>query len=488
MTTLAHPATLEAALTACDQLLILLPEDRLTDGWAARALPQALAEAFQPIADGLKAGPHGKHREAWLQRPVRRLVVGALPQRLSRHNTPTRRDAIFELTRKVGLEGRATVLAVLDETEHQLAALAGIASAHPIYDRHAETSWPDELRLACVSGDGTFLPSPAPVQFALNEVRATAALVDTPAEEMTTTAMTAAATRVVEEIDGVQARILEGDELLDHGLTALHAVGRAATHPPRLVVLDTGPRGNGDTVALVGKGIVYDTGGLHLKGRGAMDLMKCDMGGAAAVLGAFRLLARENLDSRVYCILALAENAIGPTAYRPGDIVRTHAGRTIEINNTDAEGRLVLADGLSYAARVLDAKVLIDAATLTGAQMISTGHRHAAVVSNDEALERLSVTAGSITGEMCHPMLFAPEFYQREFASKVADMKNSVKDRSNAQSSCAAQFLWRQIDDCDVRWLHVDLAGPAFREERGTGFGTLLLGRIVVGLGEVTGG
>ena len=182
----------------------------------------------------------------------------------------------------------------------------------------------------------------------------------------------------------------------------------------------------------------------------------------------------------MHCVLCIAENAIGNDALRCDDIIKFFGGRTCEINNTDAEGRLVLADGVAHATApdVLPGKrvdVVVDMATLTGAQMVATGKNHAAVFSNSEDLERKAVVAGRRTGDLVHPLPFAPEFYRSEFASKVADSKNSVKDRMNAQSSCAANFIYENLwDGWDGEWLHVDLAGPATDKERGTGFGVAL--------------
>ncbi|MFN6193551.1 MAG: M17 family metallopeptidase, partial [Planctomycetota bacterium] len=178
-------------------------------------------------------------------------------------------------------------------------------------------------------------------------------------------------------------------------------------------------------------------------------------------------------------LLCLAENAIGPASYKPDDVLTLHSGKTVEINNTDAEGRLLLADGVSYAARVLGAGIVLDAATLTGAQGVATGDLHAAVVSNDEAIEQALLHAGRATGDLCWPLPFAPEFYRSEFSSPIADMRNSVKNRSNAQSSCAAEFIHWHLDGTKARWGHVDLAFPAFRGDRGTGFGVALLARAV---------
>jgi probable aminopeptidase NPEPL1 len=206
-----------------------------------------------------------------------------------------------------------------------------------------------------------------------------------------------------------------------------------------------------------------------------METMKADMGGAAAVLGAFAVLAGQRPRCRLSLLLCLAENAIGPAAYKPDDVLTLHSGKTVEINNTDAEGRLLLADGVSYAARELGAEIVLDAATLTGAQGIATGDLHAAVMSNDEGVEQALLAAGKATGDLCWPLPFAPEFYRSEFHSPIADMRNSVKNRSNAQSSCAAEFVHWHLDGTKARWGHIDLASPAFRGDRGTGFGVALL-------------
>jgi probable aminopeptidase NPEPL1 len=308
--------------------------------------------------------------------------------------------------------------------------------------------------------------------------REAAVFVDTPPTELDPAAFAAAAKKLLKGVRGVTVREIAGDALLRAGLGGIHAVGRTARSAPRLLVAQCGPA-RGPHVALVGKGVTYDTGGLHLKARGAMETMKSDMGGAAATLGAFLALAAHRPSVRLSLLLCLAENAIGPASYKPDDVLTLHSGKTVEINNTDAEGRLLLADGVSYAARVLGAGIVLDAATLTGAQGVATGDLHAAVVSNDEAIEQALLHAGRATGDLCWPLPFAPEFYRSEFTSPIADMRNSVKNRSNAQSSCAAEFIHWHLDGTKVRWGHVDLAFPAFRGDRGTGFGVALLARAV---------
>jgi probable aminopeptidase NPEPL1 len=317
----------------------------------------------------------------------------------------------------------------------------------------------------------------------IERARQAAHLVDTPPTELDPAALAAAARRLLRPLRGVAVKEIAGPALLRAGLGGIHAVGRCARSAPRLLIATAG-RG-GPHVALVGKGVTYDTGGLHLKARGSMETMKSDMGGAAAVLGAFAVLARK-APCRMSLLLCLAENAIGPNAYKPDDVLVMHSGKTVEINNTDAEGRLLLADGCSYAARALKADVILDAATLTGAQGIATGELHAAVICNDEDVEQALLDAGRDTGDLCWPLPCVPEFFRSEFSSPIADMRNSVKNRMNAQVSCAGEFVHWHLDGAKVRWGHVDLASPAFRRDRGTGFGVALLAAAVQRLAGVS--
>jgi len=203
------------------------------------------------------------------------------------------------------------------------------------------------------------------------------------------------------------------------------------------------------------------------------------MGGAAAVLGAFLSLVKGGTKDRVVMLACLAENAIGPHSYRPDDILHMHSGKTVEINNTDAEGRLVLADGVSSAAQVIKADLIIDAATLTGAALMATGRAVSCTISNRAGIETLAVECGRSTGDLTHPLMFAPELFHQEFKSKVADMRNSVADRMNAQTSAAAQFIYNHIEELDRPWVHLDIAGPAFRNGRGTGHGAVLISEMV---------
>jgi probable aminopeptidase NPEPL1 len=327
-----------------------------------------------------------------------------------------------------------------------------------------------------VDTSGEMITIPKVVVETVEASRHAARLVDTPPTEMNPAAMANEVQELLADIPNVEINVLTGQELVDEGLMGIHSVGRCALEEPRMLVASYTPENaKGKHLALVGKGVTFDTGGLNLKISGFMSNMKCDMGGAAAVSGAFRVLTKTETSRKISLIVCLAENAIGPNAFKPDDILTMHSGKTVEINNTDAEGRLLLGDGVSYAARVLKADIVIDAATLTGAQMIATGVHLAAVVSNDDALEASLVDSGRATGDLAHPLPFSPELFKSEFSSLVADMKNSVKNRANAQSSCAGQFVYNHLAGTKAVWGHVDLAGPAFRGDRGTGFGVALL-------------
>jgi probable aminopeptidase NPEPL1 len=406
----------------------------------------------------------------------KRLTVGVLPDQVSRHNTPARAESVRKLVAGSGLGSAETaaVLVVLDDAAHALAVANAIGRALPTFTAKSQPKAAGALAIACCLADGEAIAIAPATQSIVARAREAAHFVDTPPTELDPAAFAAAAKRLLRPLRSVRVREIVGDALLRQKLGGIHGVGRCARSAPRLVLAQTGPA-RGRHLALVGKGVTYDTGGLHLKARGMMETMKADMGGAAAVLGAFAVLAGQRPRCRLSLLLCLAENAIGPAAYKPDDVLTLHSGKTVEINNTDAEGRLLLADGVSYAARELGAEIVLDAATLTGAQGIATGDLHAAVMSNDEGVEQALLAAGKATGDLCWPLPFAPEFYRSEFHSPIADMRNSVKNRSNAQSSCAAEFVHWHLDGTKARWGHIDLASPAFRGDRGTGFGVALL-------------
>jgi len=285
------------------------------------------------------------------------------------------------------------------------------------------------------------------------------------------------ATALAESVPGFKAPlVIQGEELREKGFGGIYGVGKAAIHQPALVVLSHEPKGATKTVAWVGKGIVYDTGGLSIKGKTQMPGMKRDCGGAAGILGAFYAAVKQGFDQNLHAIFCLAENAVGDRATRPDDIHTLYSGRTVEINNTDAEGRLVVSDGVVYANKDLKADIILDMCTLTGAQGISTGRYHAAHLTNSAEWEEKTFNAGLASGDLSFPLVYCPELHFGEFSSPVADMKNSVADRNNAQCSCAGLFINAHLGfDFPGTWIHVDMAAPVHSGERATGYGVALL-------------
>ena len=489
--TLSIAPNVQTLLQGSRTLLVVAPAGT----FAPEHLPQLLAKELQALvlelARDTKPGDLGAISSTLTgAAEPRRLTIGVLPDAGSRHNSPARAESIRRVVAAAGLDSglaglpagtptKAGVLLVLTDPAHALAAVNAVGRALPQFLAKSAPAPNFEVQILAVDPAGKPLTIAPEALTTAHATRVAGSLVDTPPSDLHPEILAA---RAREELAGLDVEIREivGDDLLSERLGGIHAVGRCAVSPPRMLVATYTPKQpGGKHVALVGKGITYDTGGLSIKISGAMVSMKGDMGGAAAVLGAFKVLATHGCRHKVSLILCIAENAIGPAAYKPDDILRRHSGKTVEINNTDAEGRLLLADGVSYAARVLKADVVFNAATLTGAQMVATGLLHAVVVCNDEPLEQLVLAAGRHSGDLVHPLPFAPEFYKQEFESAVADMCNSVKNRNNAQSACAAQFVWWHIDDTAVKWCHVDLAGPSFPKNRGTGFGVALLSEAV---------
>ncbi len=245
----------------------------------------------------------------------------------------------------------------------------------------------------------------------------------------------------------------------------LTAVGQGSVHPPRLVRLQYRPAKSHRHVALVGKGITFDSGGLSLKPAKAMEWMKADMGGAAAVLGAVKLAADWKLPIAVTGWLALAENMPSGTAQRPGDVITIRGGKTVEVLNTDAEGRLVLADALIEAAKE-DPDEIIDVATLTAAQLVALGPHVAGAMGNDDALRADVVAAGDAAGESLWPMPLPPEL-RPSLDSPMADIAN-IGDRNGGMLT-AGLFLAEFVPD-EIPWVHLDIAGPAFNDSKAYGY------------------
>jgi probable aminopeptidase NPEPL1 len=414
------------------------------------------------------------------------LHLAFLPETVSRNNHPWSVHTVTDLVAKAALPGHSRIVFCGDDVEkHTGALVSAVAKAFPLYTQKTSTTNNNNkdrsihVGFASASGGILAIPDASNLGAVYAGVQLAARLMDMPPCELTTTAYADECRRIAKELNNnVSFEEIMGEELNTRGYGGLYGVGKAATCPPRLVILEYTPTTEySETVALVGKGIVYDTGGLSLKSKDGMPGMKSDMGGSAGLLGAFGAAVQLKLPKKIVLILCLAENAIGPLAFRNDDILTMYSGKTVEINNTDAEGRLVLADGVAHATKHIDKlDLVVDMATLTGAQLIATGKKHAGILANTAALEQRAVAAGLASGDLVFPLLYAPELLQKEFDSKVADMKNSVKDRSNAQTSCAGHFIESHLDEnYKGGWLHVDMAGPSLKDERGVGYGVGLV-------------
>ena len=283
---------------------------------------------------------------------------------------------------------------------------------------------------------------------------------------------------------GVKVEVLGEAEMKRQGFGALLGVGQGSARDSQLVVMQwNGAKKKGKPVAFVGKGVCFDSGGISLKPGAGLMGMKGDMGGAAAVTGLMLALATRKARVNAVGVIGLVENMPGPDALRPDDVLTSLSGQTIEVLNTDAEGRLVLADALTYTQRRFAPKFVIDLATLTGAIVATLGFEHAGVFSNDDALVTRLLAAGRYTGERVWQLPLDP-FYDKMIKSKIADMKNIGGPNSGAIT--AAQFLKRFIEK-DTAWAHLDIAGVAWQDGEqkptipswGTGWGVRLLNRMV---------
>ncbi|MCU0838843.1 MAG: leucyl aminopeptidase family protein [Rhodospirillales bacterium] len=276
-------------------------------------------------------------------------------------------------------------------------------------------------------------------------------LINTPAADMGPAELAGAALAVADR-HGARAEVIVGDDLLAHNYPMIHAVGRASSRPPRLVDLVWGEPGR-PKVTLVGKGVCFDSGGLDLKPSSAMKLMKKDMGGAAIVVGLAQMLMAAHLPIRLRVLIPAVENSVGGNAMRPLDVIRSRSGRTVEIGNTDAEGRLILADALAEAASEQPA-LLIDCATLTGAARVAVGSELPAVFTTDDTLAAVLITAGEAIFDPVWRLPLWPA-YRRHLDSAVADV-NSAPDHPFAGAILAALFLEDFIRPT-VPWMHLDV-------------------------------
>lgn len=310
-------------------------------------------------------------------------------------------------------------------------------------------------------------------------------LANTPPNDMTPSRLAGSILEMAEDA-GWTGEVFHRDQLEELGMRAFLGVARGSVEPPTLTVLHYGQESAAQTIALVGKGITFDTGGISLKPGQGMHEMKFDMCGAAAVAGAFRAIAALRPALNVVCVIPACENAPGGHAQRPGDIVRAYNGKTIEVHNTDAEGRLLLADALAYTVDRHRPDLVVDLATLTGACVVALGHYAAGLMTDDEALAASLDAAGTVTGERVWRLPLWDE-YGKLLEGTHAELCNIGPPRE-AGAIMGGCFLKHFVGD--TPWAHLDIAGtawggkhiPYLDAKHATGYGVRLLTEWVVGM------
>jgi leucyl aminopeptidase len=301
-------------------------------------------------------------------------------------------------------------------------------------------------------------------------------LQSTPANVATPAFLAERAEEIAAGAESLSVEVLGQAELEAKGMGGLLAVSQGGPQEPKLIVLRYAGGGSGPTLGLVGKGVTFDTGGISLKPGAGMQEMKMDMSGAAAVLEATAAIAELRLPLDLVTVVPSTENMPSGTAVKPGDVITQYNGKTVEVNNTDAEGRLILADALAYAVE-LGAERLVDLATLTGAVVIALGSTYAAVIANDDELADEVIHAGAVSGELTWRLPLHPEFKEL-MKGTVADLSNLASKRK-AGTITAASFLEEFVGE--TPWAHVDIAGTAWDVGRpytgndASGFGVRLL-------------
>jgi leucyl aminopeptidase len=382
----------------------------------------------------------------------------------------------------------AWVVPAGEDVPERAAALAeGVALATYRFDRYRSedaeepASRLQRLVLAVADSDRDAAEHEAAIALvtaaAANRVRE---LQNLPANELTPEALAERAREIAGARERVEVEVLDAAAIAERGMGGLVAVSSGSVVEPRLIALRYSGGGGGERIGLVGKAVTFDSGGISIKPAAGMHEMKFDMSGGAAVLEAIDAIAELGLELDLVAAVPATENMPSGSAVKPGDIIRQLNGKTVEVNNTDAEGRLILADALTYCVRELGAERLVDLATLTGGVVVALGSTYAGLVSNDDAWAEAVSRAGEESGEIAWRLPLHDE-YRELTRGTAADLTNAAAKRK-ASTIYAAAFLEQFVDD--VPWAHLDIAGTAWdtgREYVGkgaSGFGTRLLIRL----------
>jgi leucyl aminopeptidase len=478
--------------------LLALPVARIERKGAR--LPAALASADRATRGQIQAAVasgdfQGKPDQSLLVYPDRRLRAKRVLLLGTGDAAKLDRDGLRQLAgrcvREASRRRAARVALVAPEVASSAAALQALAEGALLagyrfgdYRKNGEDAPGRVASLSLLVSRGAALPearAAAQAGIVVAESQNLARrLSDLPANALSPAVLADEVRKLARET-GLRVRVLDVPAMKRLGMGGILAVGGGSANPPRLIAIEYQPkaaRGKArKPVALVGKGITFDSGGISIKPSAGMDEMKHDMSGAAAVIGTLRAAALLELETPVVGVIGAAENMPSATAYRPGDVVTTMAGKTIEVLNTDAEGRVVLADALHYARTTWKPDAIIDLATLTGAMVVALGGWATGLFGNDPKLVELVRAAGDATGERVWPMPLH-DAHKEEIRSEIAEIKNT--GGRPAGSSTAAAFLWHFVGD--TPWVHLDIAGTAWTSKPGpiqrkgaTGVGVRLL-------------
>jgi leucyl aminopeptidase len=379
------------------------------------------------------------------------------------------------------LGGRALCWVAPSDDDRVLGAIVeGTILASYRFDRYktADDDGPKpELESLTIYSDGDHEAAVSRAQVIAEAVNAARILQDTPGNDMTPTDLADRARAVAAQHADLEVEVEGRKQIVERGMGAFAAVAQGSIQEPALITLRyNGPEASGPVLGFVGKAVTFDSGGISLKPGAAMEEMKFDMSGGAVVIEALGAIAQLRLPVKIVAVIGATENLPSDRSVKPGDIVRTLSGKTVEINNTDAEGRLVLADCLAYAIGE-GAEQVVDLATLTGAILVALGATYAGLMSNDDAFADEVIAAATQTGELVWRMPLHAE-YKKLAKGTYADL-NNAPERGKAGAITAAEFLAAFVDD--TPWVHLDIAGTAwdlgraYAEKGGSGFGVRLL-------------
>jgi leucyl aminopeptidase len=450
-------------------------------------LPQSLAGA--PGSDDVKGG-YRKTALLHPEAPGRALVIG-LGKREEFEPERARVAGAIAARNAASLEASSLALAGPDEADPKAVAAAAVEGAilgSYRFDRFKSKQEDDgesrRLEEITMLGEGLAEAVEA-ARIGAEAENFARELQDLPSNVVTPSYLAGRAKAIADEHASVTCEVLGRGEIKEKGMGGLVAVSQGSAEEPQLIVLRYGGGGEGETLGLVGKGVTFDTGGISIKPSAAMHEMKMDMSGAAAVIEAVSAIAKLGLPIEVLAVVPATENMPSGTAVKPGDIITQLNGKTVEVNNTDAEGRLILADALAYAVEQ-GADRIIDLATLTGGVLVALGSTYAGLISNDDAFAAEVEAAAERTGELAWRLPLHPE-YKDLTKGTVADLTNASAKRK-ATTIYAGSFLEEFVDGRP--WVHLDIAGTAWdvgREYVGkgpTGYGVRLLVDLARSLGS----